>query len=393
MIYHFKPAPAFLFLLFLSVISCVEPITPQLNEDDSESVLVVDAQITNEEGPFKVKLTTSVPVNVMYYPHPVLNANVSIRDDHGNIYELTGDKQGKYETAEKNLKAVPGYTYTLEITTREGNRYESDPVTMMESPEIDSLYTQEVKHIRFEEGAANEEIWLEILLDAYDPPGITKFWNFEFAETWEVKVLTDHVRVENTPPGAQGDPPTWERILADEKKLTCWVTKNSTSIMVASTSNNPVDELKGFRIRSLGPGEDKLHIRYSILVKQSCISREQYEYRKQLMDANENLGGIYDKIPARVKGNILATQGNLNALGNFSVLFVKTKRLFIDKNDHHIETQSVYQDCSYRSFQLPYVENIYFGTIAGTDIEVYCSSDFCADCQNYGSNTVPDFWK
>jgi len=42
--------------------SCVELITPQLNEKDSESLLVVAAQITNEEGPFKVKLTATVPV-------------------------------------------------------------------------------------------------------------------------------------------------------------------------------------------------------------------------------------------------------------------------------------------------------------------------------------------
>jgi hypothetical protein len=104
----------FAIVLCISIIlpmeSCVEPITPSLNEDDAEPVLVVDSKITNEEGPFKVKLTISVPVNVMYYPEPVLNADVRISDDHGNVYQLIGDQFGKYETAEKNLKGVPGYS-------------------------------------------------------------------------------------------------------------------------------------------------------------------------------------------------------------------------------------------------------------------------------------------
>jgi len=48
------------FSMILSIQSCVEPITPSLNEDDAEPMLVVDSKITDEEGPFKVKLTTSV---------------------------------------------------------------------------------------------------------------------------------------------------------------------------------------------------------------------------------------------------------------------------------------------------------------------------------------------
>ena len=71
---------------------------------------------------------------------------------------------------------------------------------------------------------------------------------------------------------------------------------------MTSTVNSPENEIIGFPVQSLGPGDDKLHIRYSILVKQSSVSREFYNYWKQLMDANENIGGIYDKIPAQIDG-------------------------------------------------------------------------------------------
>lgn len=393
MVHKIKNIVILFFSLMLPVVSCVEPITPVLNEDDSESVLVVDAQISNEEGPFKIKLTTSIPVNVMYYPKPVLHAVVLIRDDHGNEYLLEGDDQGRYETAEKNLKGIPGYSYTLLITTPDEIKYMSLPVTMQEGPEIDSVYFEEATSTRFEDGQPIEETRLNILLDAHDPLGIAKYWYYEFEETWEVKLLTDHILVDHSAPGTPGAP-SWERITVSDEKITCWVTMPSASILVASTTNNQVDEIKRFRLQSLGPDEDKLHISYSILAKQSCLSHEQYEYWKQLRDANENTGGIYDKIPARIHGNITGDDGKIHALGNFTVLYVKSKRLFINKQDHHVKTTSAYQGCIYYDFyQLPWIPKSFFGTIEGTDTEVYCSSEFCADCREYGSNTKPDFWK
>ena len=51
-------------------------------------MLVVDAKITDEEGPFRVRLTNSVKVNVMFYLDPVPDADVRIYDDKGNSFQL-----------------------------------------------------------------------------------------------------------------------------------------------------------------------------------------------------------------------------------------------------------------------------------------------------------------
>jgi hypothetical protein len=338
-----------------------------------------------------VKLTTSVPVNVMYYAVPVLDADVRIIDDKGNSFLLDGDKNGLYETADKNLKGVPGNTYTMTITTREGIQFESSPVLMQEVPDIDSLYFEEVENTEISEGQTSTENWLNILLDAHDPEGKTQYWNFKFEETWEVMMLTDHVKVLNIQ-----EPPafTFENITIGDEKNVCWVTKPSNSIIVTSTANSSRDILKKFRIQSLGPGEDKLHIGYSILVKQSSISKELYTYWKQLMDSNENLGGIYGKIPAQVSSNIKCCNGTSQALGYFSASAVKEKRLFINKAQHHVETVSAYKGCAYFDYDLPsWIPKSYFGIIKGTDIKVYCSADYCADCRAYGTNVKPDFWK
>jgi hypothetical protein len=111
------------------------------------------------------------------------------------------------------------------------------------------------------------------------------------------------------------------------------------------------------------------------------------------MDANEDVGGIYDKIPAQIDGNIACCDGSEKALGNFSALSVREKRIFIDKSEHNVATVSAYTGCYYYDFgQLPWIPKSLFGTIHGTDTEVYCADNFCADCRDYGTNVKPDFW-
>ena len=380
-----------LFCLILVFESCIDPISPELKESDSAPMLVVEGQITNKLGPFRVKLTTSVPVNVMYYSVPVSDADVSIIDDKGNSFQLNGGDNGWYETTDKELKGIPGNTYTLFITVKEGIQYNSSPQLMQEVPDIDSIYFEEVKHTKISAGQTSEENWLNILLDTHDPAGNIKYWNYVFEETWEVMMLSDKVIVVHSPEAPSG---SLEDVTIPDEKKVCWVTRSSNSIIVTSTANNPVDEIKKFPVQSLGPGADKLHIRYSILVKQLSMSEELYNFWKQVMDVNVNLGGIYGKNPGQVYGNISSCDGTLKALGYFSASASKEKRLFINETEHHVETVSAYQGCAYFDYDLPeWVPKSYFGTIKGTNTKVYCRGDYCADCRDYGTNMRPEFWK
>ena len=379
--------------LLLQFGSCIEPISLQLNENDSESMLVVAGQITDKEGPFRVKLTTSIPVNTMQPPDPVLNAIVRIYDDKGNEYQLNGNNFGWYETTEKYLKGVPGNRYTLSIITPDGKQYESSSVLMEEMADVDSVYFEEVKRTRFEGGEAFEDNWMNILIDTHDSEGKIKYWLFEFEETWEVRLLTAYVMVEHSAPGSPSNI-TRENVNVSPEKEVCWVTKPSKSINVATTVNNQVNELKRFPVQTIGPGDEKLHIKYSILIRQSSINRDLYNFWNQLMDANENAGDIYDKMPAQVYGNITCCNGTAKALGYFSASSIREKRLFINKSEHHLETVSAYKGCIYYDFeQLPWIPKSYFGIINETGAKVYCSADFCADCRAYGTNVKPDFWR
>ena len=108
-------------------------------------------------------------VDQLYFPEPYKGADVKIIDDKGNSYRLLDDQNGWYETEDKDLKGVPGTSCTLKINDGEGNSFESTPELMQDVPDIDSVYFEEVKHIRFENDLTYKDNWLNILLDAYDP--------------------------------------------------------------------------------------------------------------------------------------------------------------------------------------------------------------------------------
>jgi hypothetical protein len=307
-------------VLLLAAASCETPYIPKLNPEDSKPMLVVEGQITDQEGPFSVKLTLSSTVLNADPPLPANNADVKIIDDQGHIYHLYGYGSGIYTTQEKNLKGIPGNRYTLMVTTPEdGMQYTSIPVKMQDVPDFDSLYFEQVKHSRItKEGVHLEENWVNVLLDAHDTSGITKFWRWEYEETFQVYVAPN---------------------------VSCWLTNiPSASIIVANTTEMPVNELKGFIVRSIGPYNPELNMKYSILVRQYSIDADLYHYWKQLKDFYENPGGIYSKIPIPIFGNITCCDSGRKALGYFTASAVKEKRIFISRAD----------DIQMETIRLPY---------------------------------------
>ena len=391
---YFRFAGIFFLILILS--SCIKQFTPALDKNDSLSSLVVEGMITDEIGPFKVHLTQSGPIDKLYSPVPYKGAEVTISENKGNSYQLVDNQNGWYETIDKNLKGDPETIYTLKIRDAEGNSFESTPELMQDVPDIDSVYYTEVKKVRFENGLTYEDNWLNILLDTHDQAGKTNYWFWKFEETWEIKMLTT-VRVKHGNPDINAAEIYYstENVVIDPEKEVCWVRGPSSSVLLHSTVNANIDSINKFVVQSLGPGEDKLHIRYSILVKQYSLNKESYNYWKQLEKVNEDAPGIYSTIPGPVYGNIQSVSGSKKALGYFLASSVKTRRIFINSADHHIATVSPYDICTYLTDPDGHIVQfwIYFANILNTDIKLWVIYDnYCVDCRAYGTNIKPDFW-
>ena len=384
--------------------SCIEQFDPKLDDYEADGLIVVEGQITDEVGPFRVKFSHTFEVdNMQLYGQPVLGADVQIFDDKGNQYPLFYTVEGWYETDDKKLQGVVGNTYTLNITLADGTQYESSPVLMQDVPEIDSVYFDVNTRTRFDEEFLISEDWLDIYVDAKDPTGNTEYWKWDFEETWEVRMLTDSLpfmyNVEK--------PLTIVNIkFEDHVRETCWVTVTSKYINLASTEKNLVDEINKFRLHSIPPKSDKLHIKYSILVKQTALTPELYNYFKKLEESAEESGGMYEKMPEQIFGNIDCCSSTGKALGYFTASAIKSKRIFINFYEHSIPTKSAYGGCIYvipddkaypkwRVGVITYAQIVYVEgfSLDLTGEKAWTYDEFCTDCREYGTHIKPDFWE
>jgi hypothetical protein len=249
---------------------------------DSDSLLVVEGQITNEEGPFRVKLSQSVPLyndpNLLYEEHPVYGANVQIFDDQGNAFRLYEEEDGWYETENKQLKGVVGNTYSLTIATPDGIEYESSAVLMSDVPEIEEIHYSENVRTVIEETNVYEENQLSVLVDSKPFEEGIGYLKWEFEETWQFELPTEmevnHGMCETCPP------PTKETVNIDSEKKYCWATENSMSILVGSSAGNSENKIKDFILQTIFPPDDRLNIRYSTLKSFASRTKRPAEFMK-----------------------------------------------------------------------------------------------------------------
>jgi hypothetical protein len=382
--------------LFLLFNRCVEPFMPVLDENDAVNLLVVEGLITNETGAFGVSLTSTVPVynndpNIIDEYQPVTGAVVQITDDRGNTYLLVESRAGWYETENKDLKGIPGFTYTLLINTIVGNQYESLPVLMKEVPDIDTVHYEEVSHTYFDQETPYDENQLNILVDTRAPGDEIAYFKWDFEETWEFEmpgyVLVGHGT------GPYAPPPSMESIDMEFEKKHCWVSESSSSILIKSTIDSPSNEIKNFVLQSIGPPDDRLNLKYSILVKQYVINRDLYNFFNLLRESNKETGGIYEKTPAQIIGNIRCCDGSKQALGYFMASAVKTKRIFISPDEHEVVNGTAYGNCGWTTDKPRYQPVYLYGTYGNEETQVWSSNKYCTDCRVRGTNIQPDFWE
>ncbi len=134
--------PALLACLF----SCRElynDFQPELNEE----YLVVEGMISDDPGPYTVKITKALPYSnemnlYKYRPEPVTQAIVRILSDKGEDAVLveTDGQPGTYATRPEDLTGEAGHIYRLRIETREGDVYESIPSVLTGKPDVPNLY-------------------------------------------------------------------------------------------------------------------------------------------------------------------------------------------------------------------------------------------------------------
>jgi len=404
--------------------SCVEEIP--LETESFESILIVEATITNENKQHEILLSRSYKLG-SNQPIYESDATVIVSDDLGNSFTFNETEQGTY-VSENVFAAQPNRNYNLSIVTSDGRIYASTEKQLTYNTSIDNLYVERGLNEDGIEGVS-------VFLDSYDPTRSSNYYRHEYEETYKViaplysprEVISKGVQF----PILFDDIPYFESLedivnflvevkFRDEQEQICYNTINSNTLILTNTIDLVEDKLDKYRIRFLNRDSYTIRHRYSILVRQYVQSREAYVFYETLNGFSESESVFTENQAGFLEGNVFSTQNSSeNVFGFFEVASVDEKRVFFNYDDlfpgevlpaYYIECDEFFtpalikEDFAHNWIGSPLVDAINEGMqFYDENVDENNSPFFyapfrlvqepCGDCTVLGNNSIPDFWE
>lgn len=298
-------------MLMLTILSCQKPYRPPAIRAVT-GYLVIEGIINAGNDSTKFMLSRTVNLDSLA-AEPVTGATVTVEGSNSTSYPLNaGNIAGQYTAGPLGLDN--SQTYRLHVKTPDGKEYISDFVGIKITPPIDSIYYK-VKT------TGNQGI--QVNLDTHDPANNTKYYRWDFVETWRYHSKYESSWVSNGDTVLQRTPA--------QQIYFCFQSDSSSSILLGTSAKLIKDVISTAPIAFIPSTSQKLQVRYSINVKQYALTSDAYNFWQNLKKNTEDLGSIFDVQPSQVNGNIhCVSNPNEPVIGYISASTVTQQRIFID---------------------------------------------------------------
>ena len=363
--------------------ACIEKYNPQI--DEYNDLLSVEGAITNEPGPYIIKLTKASPVyNPKYIP--VSGANIVISDNFDVEETLIELDSGVYSTNSFGIRGEIGKKYKITITVN-GKTYESNYEELVDPIEIDSIYAKiESKETR--EGTIEG---LQFYIDTEVMINKSRYFLWLPVETYKYKgdLLLNYIYHSLR-----------DREFIKKPVLSvCWHTQQVFETFTYSAENITESKITNFPLHYVSTETKRISERYSLLVNQYSISKGAHIYWTEIKKQNVESGSMYTTQPFQIKGNLINIDNPDDIiLGYFMAAGVSNKRIFVDRP----ELVFNYPECkaSNSAYNAIFFEDsdpvfpIYVSILSDGETEVLGVAGLsCYDCQLAGGSlNEPDFW-
>jgi hypothetical protein len=371
--------------------ACVERYYPDEN-DLKTGDLVINAHLTNIPGEQVIEISRSAPlINPSFDPVSGCLAEV-IRED-GELRIFSEYEPGYYGAGLDGGFLQTGSSYMLHVITPDGNEYESAFDRLRPVPPIDSLYyLVEINSYASEsDSISGIRFYCDFTYDDED---------YEYIR-WD---LTETYEFHN--PDMKGfilDVDFRMKELTDTNNYrTCYITNEISTIhsMSLGTLDFGIYIKKPFTFVPNEQLKQKLHHKYSLLVKQYSLGAEAFHYWNELKKTSQEQGWLFDRQPALLKSNIHNVNDESEVvLGFFSMAGVEERRAFAVKPPGL--DLSLYE---WYCFPVPKgpmgpinedVLPLYFAQAWKDGESSFAEvNKHCVDCRAYknSSHIKPDFW-
>ncbi len=377
----------FLYMMLVIVLgtSCIKNFEPDILSSDAKKY-VVNGQVSSGDSIQRLNVSLTSSINEPEYI-PVTGCEVNIYDNLGHQFEMTDAGKGDYTSIIDPVYFHPGVSFKVEIRTLAGDILVSDYDSLTQVPPIDNVYYQRKDIERSEPG--DFLVGIQFYIDLKGTQTSSHYYRWEVFETWEyhaeypLEWYYDGTVHHVSPP--------------DFSRKVCWSTRKLPNIFTLSTTNLSENRYDKFPLHYVGNKSSRLAYGYSYLVKQYSISEQAYNYWEQLRANSNPEGGLYEKQPISVKGNMHDLMHPENdVLGYFGATSVVSQRKFIkDVPDLVLD---------FNTFCFPVILRRGLREIAPSEYPGYLLGDefgyslvlLNAECINClllgGTNVKPSFW-
>lgn len=306
-------------ILALMLTSCIKSYEPVIKSSDAIKY-VVSGQVNLGDAVQHINISRSTPINLHYYK-PISGCTVKILDDKGNSYSAVDLYDGNYDATipENELKA--GASYKVDILLSGGEHIVSDFDQIQECPDVDSVYyvLQEVPGINPKFPAQGIQFYIDYngenvscrkyMIEAYE--------TYEYHSAYPIEWYYDG-QIHHVVPG-------------DFSRMICWKTALVKNVFTLTTSNLSQNKYTRFPLHIVDNFTSRrLEFGYSLLIRQYALSDAAFIYWEKIKLVNNQEGGLYERQPLAVKGNMHnLTNPDQEVLGFFGTTSVKSKRIFV----------------------------------------------------------------
>lgn len=358
-------------LLLNSCIDRINIIVP----DSYSSQLVVDGVITDEQGPYTIRLTKAIRIEkfLQFNRETVTDANVTISDNFGTSELLTEKEPGVYETKSNGIQGTVGREYAIRIETKDGKIFESLPDRMNPVGEIEDLYYE---YETFQPLAAPQEYGFRFYINTETISGIDNLVRWKFTGVFKIDSHPELHTVNKCAP----DPRLCSGLVFVDGGLrrvgectccTCWVTRNESTPHVSDNQFVTQGKIKKVEVGYVPIEFFPFQQKYRVEVKQMSLSREAYNYWRIIQSQKQGAASLFQPPTGKTRTNIFAKNGIEEVQGLFYASSVKTKQIYLTNADVPINLRVPLWDCEVD------------GTIA----------ESCLYAFKFSSNQPPADWK
>ena len=327
-IHHIKRAFIFCMTL-LTTVACTYDY--EIPDSETEPMVVIFGQIVSEsECVFSLHSTARPTGELEEIYSNIDDATVVVKGTDGQVFEGhgVGNFTGRFIVNVGKLSS--DQKYYVEVSTPYGN-FASEPMQPLDAPELTDIC--------YEQSEVNKSI--NVMVTTADPHSLVYLlWQVDdYYEIYTPLTTQWKYCMGQNEGDSDGQNGTFEKISPEAYTNHGW----RHAIALANFATNEDYGCGAITKRSIYTrtiSDHRLQTRCCTRIKQMAITRQEYEYRRLMLNQTYNMGGLFTPMPSELPTNIKSV-GERKAIGYIGVRGrTSMKEMYINGSDVGYKSQN-----------------------------------------------------